>query len=118
MTERTYRGPWCGICGSPGRVTTESIDPNRPLGICRRGAPDKPGCGKVPLTRLQAEADAVYDARKSKFATMGHSRHHVEKWPTPLCRTCASLWATGVYVPPGTLALGSLPGAVQPEGGR
>lgn len=81
-------GPWCAKCGHPSAVTGASLDPIRPLGVCGRVIKDRPGCGRVVLTTIQAEAEAVFDARRRRLATARHRLHEPDHYPVPYCTEC------------------------------
>lgn len=100
MNER-YAGPWCGRCGGRAEVRAESIDPRRPLGICRPYAPGVKGCGHVPLTRIEAEADAVYAARRRRLSTAHHAAHNGRNpWCDHCARTAAGREARDLFAGP------------------
>lgn len=108
----TDRGPWCTLCGWKAVELAATIDPDHPIGRCIRGhndtgghnrtrasakgarcpcgALDSAGCGRVIVTRSEAEAQAVYTARERKHATSRHIDHLQRKRPSPLCDRCAA----------------------------
>jgi hypothetical protein len=91
--ERAIRdGPWCTVCGTPATETEPTLDPSRPLGVCRRVFTDTTvRCGRVVVTYHRAEADDVYRARRWKVTTAHHYQHDPERDPVPFCRKCQEL---------------------------
>lgn len=81
-------GPWCTICGQPGKQTQVSLDTARLIGVCQRGAPKQTGCGRVILTNDVHEAEFVFDQRRRRYATARHGEHLSAKKRNPYCTEC------------------------------
>ena len=92
-TAETRKGPWCTMCGYVAAPVVATLDPDRPVGICRRGEPDRKGCGRVIASYTLAEAEQAYRTRRRKLTEARHKQHPPDdprKWAT-WCKPCDDL---------------------------
>ena len=88
-----YAGPWCTKCGSVAVVLSETLDPRYPIVECKRGYPDAAGCGDLIGSRVQADAETAWRARRRKLTEARHGQHPAESpgkyasW----CRKCDAI---------------------------
>lgn len=104
-----FRGPWCTKCGSAAVVLFETLDPRYPMVKCKRGYPDSAGCGDLIGSRVLADAEAAYRARRRKLTEARHKQHPADRpgkyanW----CRHCEAIEAANAHH--GTTAVGTQP---------
>lgn len=110
-------GPWCATCGSPGIALQASMDPTSPLGRCRSGQRHTFHDGHVILTTRPAARLAAQRRWHRRKATAQHHRHARGEHASPYCTSCNRLGWSYAPADPGTPAGGTIPSAVQPEGG-
>lgn len=95
-----FAGPWCTKCGSAAVVLSETLDARYPMVKCKRGYPDSAGCGDVVGSRVLADADAAYKARRRKLTEARHKQHPADQpgkyanW----CRQCDAIEAANSHL--------------------